>query len=50
MVVLSAVDGPPRTKYCRNAWSGGPSIAAALGPGDRLWGDHRLCDISHLYT
>ena len=33
MVMLSAVDGPPWTKCGSHAWSGGPSVAATLGPG-----------------
>ena len=27
-----------RTTYGSHAWSGGPSVAATLSPGDRLWG------------
>ena len=33
VVMLSAVDGPPWTKCSSHAWSGGPYMVAALGPG-----------------
>ena len=47
MVMLSTVDGPPRTKCGSHAWCRGSSIAAALGPGGLIVGDYRLCDRLH---
>ena len=38
VVMLSPVDGPPWTKCGSRAYSGGPSMAAALGPGGPIVG------------
>ena len=39
-MMLSAVDAPPGPIVAAMHGLGRPSMAAALGPGDRLWRDH----------
>ena len=36
------------TTYGSHAWSGGPFVAATLGPGGPIMGDHRLHDRTNL--
>ena len=49
VVMLSAVDGPPGPSVVAVHGLGGIIHGCPRGPGDRLWGDHWLCDNTQTY-